>query len=90
MGTDLLVEDILARDIGSDVTTDGVSDGIRSVGVELSSGISLGLNGSAGFSKVIVIEKTYDVHGGTIPETVDLDVVWRLDKVGGGDGSIGD
>ena len=33
---------------------------------------------------------TYDVHGCTIPETVDLDIVRSLDEVGSGDGSIGD
>ena len=32
---------------------------------------------------------TYNVHGGTIPETVDLDVVRGLDEVSGGDSSIG-
>jgi hypothetical protein len=41
--TDLLVKDILAGNVRSDVTTDGVSDSIRSVGVKLSSRISLGL-----------------------------------------------
>jgi len=39
----LLVEDILARNIRGDVTSDGVSNSIRTVGVELSSRISLGL-----------------------------------------------
>jgi len=34
-------------------------------------------------------KETYDVHGCTIPETVDLDVVGSLDKVSSGDGSIG-
>ena len=35
------------------------------------------------------LQYTYNVHGGTIPETVDLDVVRGLDEVSGGDGSIG-
>jgi hypothetical protein len=34
-------------------------------------------------------KETYDVHGCTIPETVDLDVVGSLDEVGSGDGSVG-
>ena len=34
-------------------------------------------------------KNTDNVHGCTIPETVDLDVVRSLDKVGSGDGSIG-
>lgn len=41
--TDLLVEDILTGDVRGDVTSDGVSDSIGTVGVKLSSGISLGL-----------------------------------------------
>jgi succinyl-CoA synthetase beta subunit len=85
--TDLLVKDILAGNVRSDVTTDGVSDSIRSVGVKLSSRISLGLR----VSWVNVTGgRTYDVHGCTVPETVDLDVVRSLDEVGGGYGSIGD
>ena len=91
--TDLLVEDVFTRDIGSDVTTDGVSDGIRSVGVKLSSRISLGLGLSARFdlrSHMSMAGETYNVHRGTVPETVNLDVVRRLDEVGSGDGSIGD
>ena len=39
----LLVEDILAGNVRGDVTSDGVSNSIRTVGVKLSSRISLGL-----------------------------------------------
>jgi hypothetical protein len=42
-GTDLLVEDILTRNIRSNVTTDRVSNSIRTMGVKLSSRVSLGL-----------------------------------------------
>jgi len=35
--TDLLVEDILTRDVRGDVTSDGVPDSIGTVGVKLSS-----------------------------------------------------
>jgi hypothetical protein len=39
----LLVEDILAGNVRGDVTSDGVSNSIRTVGVKLSSRISFGL-----------------------------------------------
>lgn len=84
----LLVEDILAGNVRGDVTSDRVSNSIRTVGVKLSSRISLGLVVSVALDEEW-IAKTYNVHGCTIPETVDLDVVRSLDKVGGGDGSIG-
>jgi hypothetical protein len=44
----LLVEDILARNVRGDVTSDRVSNSIRTVRVELSSRISLGLDISMG------------------------------------------
>jgi hypothetical protein len=60
------------------------------VRVELSSRISLGLPVSTVYSICVEAERqTYNVHGSTIPETVDLDVVRGLDEVGGSDGSIG-
>jgi len=44
----LLVEDILARNVRGDVTSDRVSNSIRTVGVELSSRVSLRLDISMG------------------------------------------
>jgi len=52
--TDLLVEDILARDIRGDVTSDGVSNSIGTVGVKLSSGISFRLQVSTSIHDMAV------------------------------------
>lgn len=69
-----LVEDIAAGwDVGRDVSADRVTDVLGTVGVELSSRVTIG-----------------DVHLGTVPETVNLNVQRRSDEVGGGDGTIGD
>jgi hypothetical protein len=42
--TYLLVKDVLAGNVRGDVTTDGVTDSIGTVGIELSSRVSLGLD----------------------------------------------
>jgi hypothetical protein len=70
----LLVEDILTGGkVGGDVSTDGVAEVLGSVGVELTTRVTVD-----------------NVDAGTVPEAVDLDVGGGLDKVGSGDGAVGD
>lgn len=60
----LLVEDILSRDVRSDIASDRVSNVLGSVRVELTTGITV-----------------RDVDLGSVPESVDLNVLVGLDKL---------